>query len=117
MAYPITNPIFQPALRTIYNITNANPALVVTTQPHLYITGTVVRIDTPPGFGMQQINQLFGTIVVNSSNSFFINIDTTLFDVFSMPETYPYNSQQAQSVPIGEDNSILTAAVQNTLPH
>ncbi|HVW99264.1 MAG TPA: hypothetical protein VHA52_02320 [Candidatus Babeliaceae bacterium] len=110
-------PIFQPAIRIISAITNSNPAQVTTTFAHQYITGTIVRLDIPLGFGMQQANQAFGPIYVTSSTTFTIPIDTTLYDVFSAPSEFPLNYQYAQSVPMAEDNSILTAAVQNVLPY
>lgn len=110
-------PVFQPAMRIITNITNANPAVVTTSFNHNYITGLIVRLDIPPGFGMQQANQLQGLITVLSDTTFAITIDTTLFDVFSAATEYPLNLQYAQSVPIAEDNGILTGAVQNVLPY
>lgn len=117
MAYPEVNPIYQPSMRFISNITNAFPAVVTTTQDHRYIDKTIVRIDIPPRFGMQQVNQQFGEIIVLSPTTFSIGIDTMQYDVFGASSVYPFSYQQAQSVPIGENNSILTAAVQNTLPH
>src|SRR4249920_1159720 len=103
-------PIYQPAMRIIAGITNSNPAIVTTTFDHQYITGTIIRIDIPLGFGMQQINQQFGSIIVLSPTTYSIAIDSTLYDTFSAASSYPYNEQLAQSVPIGEDNDILTAA-------
>lgn len=107
-------PIFQPAMRIISAISNGNPALVTTTFAHLYITGTIVRIDIPLGYGMQQINGLIGEIVVTAPTTFFIDINTLLFDPFTIPSSV---TQYPQVVPIGEDALILTAAVRNTLPH
>jgi len=115
LAFPY--PIFQPAVRIIAAITNDFPASVTTTFNHQYITGTIIRLDIPLGFGMQQANQAFGTIIVTSPTTFTIDVDTTLFDAFVMPATYPLNAQSAQCVPLAEDNSILTAAVQNVLPY
>lgn len=106
------NPIFQPAMRIIAAITNAFPASVTTTFAHQYKDLTVVRLDIPVGFGMQQANQLFGTILVTSPTTFTIDIDTTPFDAFSIPAG---TSQAAQVVPIGEDNSTLKAATLNVL--
>ena len=117
MAYPEVNPIFNQPMRFISNITNGFPAVVTTTQNHLYTTQAIVRIDIPRFFGMQQINQQFGEITVLSPTTFSIDIDSTFYDPFFIPGTYPANAQQAQAVPFAEDNSILTAAVQNTLPH
>lgn len=86
--YAVPNPIFQPAARLIDSITNANPAVVTTTFPHQYKTGTIVRLDIPPADGMQQANQLTGQIVVLSPTTFSISIDTTLFQPFSIPAVY-----------------------------
>lgn len=111
------DPIFQPAMRIVTAITNARVANVTTSFDHLYLTGLIVRLDIPLGFGMQQINQLFGPIVVTSPTTFDIAIDTTLFDAFSIPVTYPLDAQSAMSVPVAEINELLTSAVRNTLPH
>lgn len=112
--FPFTRPVFQPAMRVISSITQSNPAVVTTTIDHLYITGTIVRIDLPITSGMQQLNQQFGPILVTGTTTFTIPIDTTLYDTFIYSAS---SSQQAQSVPIGEISDILTAAVQNVLPY
>jgi hypothetical protein len=115
LAYPF--PVFQPSMRIISAITTSNPAQVTTTFPHQYIDGTIVRLDIPLGFGMQQANQAFGPILVTSPTTFSIAVDTTQYDAFSAPNTFPLDAQYAQAVPFAEDNSILTAAVQNVLPY
>ena len=111
------NPIFQPAMRIIAAITNSNPASVTTTFAHKYITGTIVRLDIPLGYGMQQANQQFGPIIVTSPTTFDIAIDTMFYDPFITPTKYPLTSQYPQCNAFAENNDILTAAVQNTLPH
>lgn len=110
-------PVFQPSMRIISAITNANPATVTTTFDHQYINGTIIRLDIPAGYGMLEANQLFGHIAVTGSTTFTIAIDTTQFSAFVVPVSYPYNEQQAQCVPIGEINETLRAAVENTLPY
>ncbi len=116
----LTNPVYEPARRTITDITRAFPAQVTTSFAHNYITGTIVRIDipeTPTGatsIGMTQINQMFGPITVTSDTTFTLPIDSTNFDTFVGPSTLFTNYPQA--VPIGEVSSILDAAVQNVLP-
>lgn len=107
-------PVFQPAMRIITAVTNARSALVTTSFNNSYITGTIVRFDIPLGFGMQQLNQQTATITVINSTQFTVPIDTTNYDTFVVPAA---NEQYAQVVPIGEDDSILTAAVQNVLPY
>lgn len=112
LAYPF--PVYQPAMRIVTGITNGFPCVVTTSFNHQYLTGTIIRIDIPRFFGMQQINQQFGPIEVLSDTTFSMPINTTYFDAFSVPMG---NEQYAQSVPIGEITEILTAAVQNVLPY
>lgn len=118
----LSNSIYRPAMRVILSLSKGFPAQIVTsidgTTPadNNYIVGTIVRLDIPVGYGMTQANQLTGAItsIINSS-TFLVDIDTRLFDTFSAPATWPFSQQYAQVVPIGEINSILTAAVQNIL--
>ncbi len=116
-------PVFKPAMRAVINITNAPQALVTTSLDgvnpgdHGYIDGLIVRIDMPKAFGMQQINQQFAPITVVTSSTFLIDIDTTHYDVFSVPTHYPESAQYCESVPFAELNSMLTGAVQNVLPY
>ena len=114
-AYP--NPVYQPSMRIIAAISNSNPAIVTTTINHQYLTGIIARLIIPIGLGMQQANQLFGTITVTGDTTFTIPIDTTNFDLFTTNINYPPVLQTAQVVPIGEDPDILYAAVQNVLPY
>lgn len=116
-------PVFRPVMRAVISITNAFPCVITTsidgTTPgaHGYINGIIIRIDIPPKFGMFQIDKKFASLTVLSPTTFSLPIDTTNFDVFVIPMDYPYDRQYAQCVPIGEDNDILTAAVQNVLPN
>ncbi len=115
-------PTFQPAVRIISDITNANPAVVTTTfavgqknNGNQYVTGMVARLDIPRTYGMQEANGLFGSITVISTNSFSIDIDTRKFSAFSPPVS---PKQFAQVVPIADsDNNIFPASVQNVLPY
>ena len=77
-----SRPVFQRAMRVISTITNANPAVVVTTTNNQYIDGMIIRLNIPKGFGMQQANQQQGEITVLSDTSFSIDIDTTQMDPF-----------------------------------
>lgn len=115
--YANPNPVFQPSMRLIASITNSFPAIVTTTFAHGYFTGTIVRLDIPEADGMQQANGLIGSISVTGDDTFTMNIDTTNFDVFSIPSDVPTINTCAQVVPIGEDASMLDAAVQNVLPY
>lgn len=105
-------------MRLIASITQSNPATVTTTFAHLYISGTIVRLDIPLADGMQQANQFVGPITVTGPTTFTIPLDTTMFDAFSIPvSASPLINICAQVVPVGEVNEQLTAAVKNTLPH
>jgi hypothetical protein len=111
-------PVFKPAMRIVTDITQASPCLVTTSFAHNYAIGLTVRLDIPPAFGMQQVNQQFAQILsVPTTTTFTMALDTTLYDAFSAPSTYPANAQYAQVVPIAEDNLLLTQAVQNVLPY
>lgn len=116
-------PVYQPKMCGILSITNANPALVTTTLDgvnpgnHQYIDGLIIRIDIAPGYGMEQINQQFAPIVVVNDTQFTIAIDTTMYDTFSFPATYPLTSQYSQCVPFAENSDMITGAVNNVLPY
>src|SRR5690348_14614691 len=111
----LVSPVYKPAMRIISAITQAPVASVTTTFAHGYITGTIVRLDIPQGHGMTQANQQFGPIVVTGDTTFTIPIDTTFYDAFSAPVSYPESAQKAQAVPFAEVNLLLKAAVQNVL--
>jgi hypothetical protein len=114
--YANPNPIYQPAMRIIAAITNSYPAVVTTTFAHQYVTGTVVRLMIMPGVGMQQANKLQGPIVVTGSTTFTMDIDTTYFDPFVIPDPAPATYTCSQVIAIAEVPEILSAATQNVLP-
>lgn len=118
--FVIPFPAYQPSMRLITAITNANPASVTTNINHQYVNNTVVRLDIPPAFGMQQANQMTGTITITGSTTFTINIDTTLFSAFVAPVLpQPHLNSYAQVVPIGSVTGTLDLgpAVKNVLPY
>lgn len=122
--YAVEFPMFQRAMRNILSITQAENALVTTTfdgiNPgnHQYLTGLIVRLYVPYGFGMVQVHQLEGPITVINDTQFTIPIDSTNFDAFVVPAFQPGAfGTPAQVVPIGEVNDILTEATQNVLPY
>lgn len=116
-SYTTAYPVYQPAMRVITHITNAFPALVTTSINHQYNDGIIVRLIIPQGFGMLQANGLIGTITVVGDTSFLVSIDTTFFDVFTLPSTFPLMYNDAQVVPIGEENELLKNATRNVLPY
>lgn len=121
--FAIQDPVFAPAMRNILSITQSYPTTITTTYDgvnpgeHDYISGLIVRLIVPSGFGMIQANELSGPITVINSTQFTMPIDTTNFDPFIIPALQPgYNATPAQVVVWGEINDILTGAVQNILP-
>jgi hypothetical protein len=104
-------------MRIVTAITNGLPASVTTSFAHGYASGLIVRIVVPLGFGMQEINDLFGSIIVTGITTFDIDIDTTNFNAFTVPVTPPASLQYAQAVPIGEINSTVYLATKNVLPY
>lgn len=110
-------PTFQPAMRIIADISSSDPLIVETTFAHQYTTGMIVRLNLPPGFGMDQVNQKYAPITVTGTTTFTMPIDTTTFDPFVYPVTFPYNAQYPTVTVIGEDNAMITAAERNVLPY
>lgn len=114
--YADPDPMFQPAMRLVTNITNEYPAVVTTSFEHEYITGIIVRLYIPQPFGMIQADQLHGSITVLDDVTFAIDIDTREFDQFisNMPLS-PRYTKIPLVVPIGQVNDMLKAAFRNTL--
>ena len=122
--YAVEFPTFQRAMRNILSITQSESALITTTfdgiNPgnHQYSTGLIVRLRVPYGFGMVQVNELYGPITVVNDTQFTMPIDTTDVDAFVVPDYQPGAfGTPAQVVPIGQVNDILTEATQNVLPY
>ena len=115
--YADPNPEFQPAMRVITGITNANPTSITTSFAHQYQTGLIVRIYIPLHYGMDLLNQQYGPITVTSPTTFTMPIDTTGFAPFVTPALNPgHNYTGPQVVPIGNVNSSIYLATRNVLP-
>ena len=122
--YAVPFPMFQRAMRNILSITQDKNAVITTTfdgvNPgnHQYMTGLIARIYIPDGFGMTQINKRQSPITVLTPSTFSVDIDTTDFDPFVIPNYQPGNfGTPANVVPVGEISNILTEATQNVLPY
>lgn len=110
-------PVFYPSMRIITAITQNFPALVTTSFNHGYASGLIIRLVIPLGFGMQQANDLYGSITVTSPTTFTITVDTTYFAPFIVPVSGPASLQYAQAVPFGEVSSTVYQATVNKLPY
>lgn len=116
--YAVQNPTYQPAMRLISSITQAEHAQVTTTFDHNFETGIVVRFYIPEPDGMTQLDRKTGIVTVVDTTTFTVDIDTRKFDPFAIPGSpNPNEFTCAQVVPIGEINSILTSATRNVLPY
>jgi hypothetical protein len=114
-------PTYQPAMRIISDIIPADEiTVIITTFDHQYIAGTIVRLDIPRGHGAEELNQFVGTVIVDPAapDAFGLNVDSRRFQPFrTIGIPWPDDQQYPQVVPVGEDNSILTAATRNVLPY
>ncbi len=114
--YSNPSPTFLPKRACISSISNANPAVVTTISDHNYVSGEIVRLVIPQEYGMQQANNLTGTITITGSTTFNIDIDTTLFDLYAAPVPLPSAYTSGQVIPVGEVASTLAGATKNVLP-
>lgn len=116
--FAIEFPTYQPAMRIITDITRAKQAVITTSFAHDYLSGEIVRISVPfehghYTWGMYEIDNQQGEIVVINDTQFSISIDTRYYNPFVTPGGDP--KQRPYVVPIGEDNRMLTAATRNVL--
>ena len=140
-------PVYQPAMRIVANIVNLYVSnewqaidqswqsetntwnsfvseigsefvtIVTTTFAHQYKNGAIVRINIPPGYGMQEINQMYAPIIVLSTTTFSMPIDSSRFSLFSVPISFPNNQQNSTVTPVGEISPLLNSSVMNVLPY
>lgn len=106
---------FVPNRQQVSAITNANPAVVTTTQNHGYLSGLFVRFYFPINFGMTQVNGNVYEITVLSPTTFSIPVDSRNFDVFGGSTA----KQVPEVIPVAEDDFSLAQATvnnQNIIP-
>ena len=107
----MTTPLWRPNYSIVSSITNANPGVVTTVNPHGYFSGLIVQFFFGAPFGMQQLIGNTYTIVVLSPTSFSINQNTIPYDPFVIGTTL----QEPQVVPVGEIASTLRNRERNLL--
>lgn len=98
--------IFIPSSLTITGITKSFPMVVtisvnVVTEANTYIPGMLVRLLIPYDYGMFQANGLTGQIIEVDDDEITLNIDSTNFDTFTVPED---GEQPASLSPSGSRN-------------
>ena len=98
--FDLSSPSFKPTTRLISSISKGSTTIITTSTAHDYETGMTVRILVPGDVntatkgtagpvGMTQINKLSGKITVIDNYSFYIDIDSSNFDDFAIPGTWP----------------------------
>ena len=115
--YAESSPTYEPAMRLVTSITNAEQATVTTSFDHDYLAGLIVRFVVPDAYGMKQLSTMTGQILtVPTTDPFTIDIDTIAFDTFiNVGVPTWYLNKTAQVVPVGEINSSLAQATRNVL--
>lgn len=103
------SPVVPPFL-LISNISQATNAVVTVTTANQYVVGQRVYFSVPFTYGMFQINSLSSTIqAVDVTNLIFtMDIDSTLFDAFTVPAS---GEQPATLSPSGAHNLYNTTTV------
>ena len=93
-----------PGFLVITAISQSNPMQVTftNTNENTYIVGQLVRLNIPASYGMQQANGLTGQIIAINSNIFSLDINSSYFDVFSVPGAG--QEQPATMAPAGSRN-------------
>jgi hypothetical protein len=85
--------------QTISAISNSNPMIVTTKNPHNYLAGINVSFLVPVQYGMGPLNVLNGEILSVTSNTLTIAIDSTMFSAFAYPNPLPNAYTPASVVP------------------
>lgn len=86
-------------IKTILSISNANPMVVTTTQPHGYVAGMMVTFLIPTQFGMVQLNNLNVQVISLTSDTLTINLDSTGFAPFAYPSPLPQTYTPPSIIP------------------
>lgn len=101
-----------PGMLLISAITNSNPMVVtiINSIYNTYVVGQKVCLTVPPAYGMFQANELTATIIAISGNNFSLDVNSSSFDLFSIPApSFPPVSRPASLSPAGSKNIYETA--------
>jgi len=104
---------FYPQKAYVTGITAANPAVITTSTAHGYVAGQKIRVKCPSVFGMTQIDGLLATIASVTTTTITTDINSAAFTAFAWPAATAVPLSYAEVHPVGESNSILTAAETN----
>lgn len=107
---------YDPKVANITAITSANPAVITTANNHGYAAGEKYRLRIPEGWGMVEANDLEFEVVSVTANTITTDLDLSAgYTAFSYPTSAAFAAGVSlpQIVPIGEDASVLTGAMDN----
>ena len=76
---------FFPLMREISNITQAQIAVVTTTEDHFFVPNELVSFRVTPAYGMFEMNNLRGKVISVTSDTLTVDIDSSNFTAFSNP--------------------------------
>lgn len=110
--------IFIPSMLLITAITNSYPMQITFFVPptgvNTYQAGQLIRLNIPKSYGMFQANGLTGKIISMGLTTMTLDIDSRLFDVFSIPSigTTPASLSPAGSRNLEYSNNTNNIAFQ-----
>ncbi len=98
-----------PSAIAITAITKARQMVVTVSvdslsESNTYVAGQSVRLTVPYGYGMWQADGLVGNVVSVAGSDITLDIDSTLFDTFSVPSS---GQKPASLAPNGSRNLTL----------
>lgn len=77
---------YYPFICDLEHVTQAEIALVTTTEPHGFELGNTVQFFIPQQWGMRQLNGLKGVVIaIPSDDEIEVDINTSTFDAFTIP--------------------------------
>lgn len=76
--------IYYPVLVFIYSITNEVQALVTFMTVHDFTPGEIVSFRVGKQFGMFEINNKRGKVLIKTDTTIIVDIDTSTWNIFSL---------------------------------
>ena len=97
---------YEPANVDIDDISQAQNAIVTTSEDHSFVIANQVQFLIPPEWGMYQINRLKGFVIsIPQSDQIEVDIDTRAFDAFVTPTPSQFVViDNAQVASVGDAN-------------
>lgn len=80
---PIRSNYYMPSRYEISAIANGQTTTITTSTDHNYVIGQLVRIHIPPTFGIRELNEQKGyVILIPAANQVTVDIDSSFFNSF-----------------------------------